>query len=208
MQIGTHIKDHRTRLGLSQDDLAMRIYVSRQTISSWETGKTYPDVQSLLLLSEVFDATVDSLIQGDVETMAKTIEQDAKKMNRLSAAMLGLLVLTLAAFIWAGWQYLNGWGWHTVPTGVLGFVLWAGAMAAASSLERIKREHDLVTYQEILAFSEGRPVDRDNPASRKVRALSATRKVVRVVGIALIAAVVGAILGYGGMWLVDGVLGL
>ena len=186
----------------------MRIYVSRQTISSWETGKTYPDVQSLLLLSEVFGATVDSLIQGDVETMAKTIEQDAKRMNRLSAAMLGLLVLTLAAFIWAGWQYLNGWGWHTVPTGVLGFVLWAGAMAAASSLERIKREHDLVTYQEILAFSEGRPVDRDNPASRKVRALSATRKVVRVVGIALIAAVVGAILGYGGMWLVDGVLGL
>ena len=81
-------------------------------------------------------------------------------------------------------------------------------MAAASSLERIKREHDLVTYQEILAFSEGRPVDRDNPASRKVRALGGMQKVVRVVGIALIAAVVGAILGYGGMWLVDGVLGL
>ena len=37
MQIGARIRDHRTQAGMSQDDLAMRVYVSRQTISSWET---------------------------------------------------------------------------------------------------------------------------------------------------------------------------
>lgn len=67
MELGSHIKEHRKELGLSKDDLAERIYVSRQTISNWECGRTYPDVQSLLLLSNVFGVTVDSLIKGDVE---------------------------------------------------------------------------------------------------------------------------------------------
>ena len=61
MELGAHIKEHRKEKGLSQDDLAERIYVSHQTISNWETGRTYPDVQSLLLLSNVFEVTVDSL---------------------------------------------------------------------------------------------------------------------------------------------------
>ena len=129
-------------------------------------------------------------------------------MNQLALTMVGLLGLTVAAFLWAGWQFLNDWGWHALPTGLLALVLWAGAMAAAFSVERIKREHDLVTYQEILAFTEGRPIDRDNPTSRRMRALSATRKAVRVMGIALIAAVIGAVAGYSGMWLIDNVLGL
>lgn len=63
MEIGNRIREHRAVLAMSQDDLAARVYVSRQTISSWENGKTYPDVQSLLLLSEIFGATVDSLIR-------------------------------------------------------------------------------------------------------------------------------------------------
>ena len=84
MELGSHIKEHRTELGLSQDDLAERIYVSRQTISNWECGRTYPDVQSLLLLSNVFGVTVDSLIKGDVETMAQVMNEAVKKYNALS----------------------------------------------------------------------------------------------------------------------------
>lgn len=44
MKIGKHIKEHRADAGISQDDLAQRVYVSRQTISSWENGKTSPNV--------------------------------------------------------------------------------------------------------------------------------------------------------------------
>lgn len=71
MESGARIKEHRKEKGLFQDDLAERIYVSRQIISNWETGRTYPDVQSLLLLSNVFEAIVDSFAKGDVEAMAQ-----------------------------------------------------------------------------------------------------------------------------------------
>ena len=46
MELGSHIKEHRTELGLSQDDLAERIYVSRQTISNWECGLSRLDYPS------------------------------------------------------------------------------------------------------------------------------------------------------------------
>ena len=48
MELAGQIKKHRQALGISQEALAEKIYVSRQTISNWETGRTYPDVQSLL----------------------------------------------------------------------------------------------------------------------------------------------------------------
>ncbi len=65
--IGGRIRELRATRGMSQDDLAARVYVSRQTISSWENGKAYPDVQSLLLLSEIFGASVDSLIKDGIK---------------------------------------------------------------------------------------------------------------------------------------------
>lgn len=89
MEVGKRIKDLRAEAHMSQDDLAARVYVSRQTISSWENGKTYPDIQSLLLLSEIFDVTADSLIKGDVETMTKTIDSDVRTIKRLSYVTLG-----------------------------------------------------------------------------------------------------------------------
>lgn len=84
MELGSQIKRHRTERGLSQDDLAAKIYVSRQTVSSWENDKTYPDVESLLLLSVLFDVTVDELIKGDVEAMKEAISNDYKKMMALT----------------------------------------------------------------------------------------------------------------------------
>lgn len=54
MELAGQIKKHRQALGISQEALAEKIYVSRQTISNWETARTYPDVQSLLLLSVAF----------------------------------------------------------------------------------------------------------------------------------------------------------
>lgn len=69
MELGKQIKKYRNELGLSQDALAEKIYVSRQTISNWENDKNYPDVNSLVLLSEVFKVSIDNLIKGDVEIM-------------------------------------------------------------------------------------------------------------------------------------------
>ena len=55
MEIGKQIKKYRTSLGMSQEMLAERIFVSRQTISNWENDKNYPDIKSLLMLSSLFE---------------------------------------------------------------------------------------------------------------------------------------------------------
>ena len=209
MEVGGRIRELRAASGMSQDDLAARVYVSRQTISSWENGKTYPDVQSLLLLSEIFGASVDSLIKGDVETMNETIDRDIETMKRLSYVMVGFLLLMIAAMIWVCLQAFV-WDWpleQTVPTFVLALVLWGVAMFAACWVERIKREHDLVTYGEILAYWKGEAVDRDTERGRRERMIPSWMKVIRTVGMTLLAMAVGAFVGYGGAALADMLLG-
>ena len=141
MELGSQIKRHRTERGLSQDDLAAKIYVSRQTVSSWENDKTYPDVESLLLLSVLFDVTVDELIKGDVEAMKEAISNDYKKMMALTWAGFGIVILGVAAAI-AG---ISWWGWDAVPSGIIGLLIWGFGMVLLARVERIKKEHALVT---------------------------------------------------------------
>ena len=209
MEIGHRIKSYRTQLGMSQDALAERVYVSRQTISSWENDKTYPDVQSLLILSEVFGATIDDLVKGDVEAMTKTLDTDAKTMLRLGFVMLAFLLLMILALVWVSVQLIV-WDWpteQTVPTIVLALVLWGIAMFAAVWAERLKKEHDLVTYQEVLSFMTGKDVDRATEKGRRERLIPTWMKVIRAVGTMLIAAAIGAFVGYNGAALMEQLLG-
>ncbi|WP_054737286.1 helix-turn-helix transcriptional regulator [Secundilactobacillus similis] len=92
MHIHQQIKHHRERLGLTQDMLAERLYVSRQTISNWETGRSYPDLENLLRLSILFDTSLDELVKGDVDVMKQ--ELDTVRSNRLAVVMTVLLGLT------------------------------------------------------------------------------------------------------------------
>lgn len=209
MELGSHIKARCAELGISQDELAGRIYVSRQTISSWENDKTYPDVQSLLLLSQVFGMTIDELVRGEVDTMKETVEKDAQLVKRLSYVMVGFIVLMLLAMVW--WTYQVSIAdlplVQTLPTVVLAVVLWGIAMFASVWVDRIKREHDLVTYQEVLAFWSGEPVDRETERGRRERLIPRWMKVVRVAGLALIGAAVGYFFGCGVTWLMETLLG-
>ena len=75
MEIGKQIKKYRTDIKLSQEALAERIFVSRQTISNWENDKNYPDMKSLLLLSSLFNVSLDILVKGDLEEMKKEIKK-------------------------------------------------------------------------------------------------------------------------------------
>lgn len=84
MELPKQLKAQRERLGMSQEDVAHAIYVSRQTMSSWENGKTYPDVQSLLLLSDLFGVSVDDLVKGDVDSIKDIVIRDAVEMERAS----------------------------------------------------------------------------------------------------------------------------
>lgn len=101
MELAGQIKKHRQALGISQEALAERIYVSRQTISNWETARTYPDVQSLLLLSVAFDISIDELIKGDVETMEESVRKADHSLIWMYAAEMLLTVIAIVALFFA-----------------------------------------------------------------------------------------------------------
>ena len=79
MELNEQIKKYRTEMNISQEELAEKIYVTRQSISNWENGKTYPDIHSLLLLSSLFGISLDQLVKGDIEIMKKEIKEADKE---------------------------------------------------------------------------------------------------------------------------------
>ena len=153
MELNTQIKKYRTELNLSQEELAEKVYVTRQTISNWENEKSYPDIHSLLLLSSLFNVSLDQLIKGDIETMKDMInEQEIKKFNyygTIYTVHFVLLILSaVPLFMWLEW-------YAYIPFGIL-FVI---TMFWALKVEKIKKENDIQTYKEIVAFTEGKKLD-------------------------------------------------
>lgn len=74
--------------------MADKIYVSRQTISNWENEKNYPDIKSLVLMSEVFQVSLDNLVKGDLERMKKEIDtQEYAKFQRIALFLPYYLLL-------------------------------------------------------------------------------------------------------------------
>ena len=100
MELGKQIKMHRQEAHLSQEELANRVYVSRQTISNWENDKSYPDVNSLVLLSEIFQISLDNLIKGDIEVMKDVIQkEEIEKMNHYGKIYTIMLIATAVSAI-------------------------------------------------------------------------------------------------------------
>lgn len=93
MELGKQIKKYRGELGFSQEVLAEKIYVSRQTVSNWENNKNYPDINSLLRLSEVFGVSIDILIKGDVEKMKEEIRQQDRQQFEMDSYIFSALML-------------------------------------------------------------------------------------------------------------------
>ncbi|PGL69329.1 helix-turn-helix transcriptional regulator [Bacillus sp. AFS055030] len=79
MIFSKRLKDEREKRGWSQNDLAEKIHVSRQTVSKWETEKNYPSIEVLIKLSDLFDITIDELLRSDDELKEKII-QDSKQL--------------------------------------------------------------------------------------------------------------------------------
>lgn len=153
MEIANQIKKYRGKLKWSQETLAEKAYVSRQTVSSWENNKSYPDIHSLLILSKLFNISLDELVKGDVDTMKKEIENsDVKKFNSMSwifAAEYALVVLSPIPLM----KYLGWLG------GVIWGIILAISMFTAIKLEKLKKANNIQTYKEIKAFMEGKPLD-------------------------------------------------
>ncbi|MGV3010654.1 helix-turn-helix domain-containing protein [Streptococcus thoraltensis] len=143
MELHNRLVGLRKSKQLSQEELAEKLYVSRQTISNWERGRTYPDINSLLLIATFFDVSLDNLIKGDVDIMEDQVGQSQFKK----------------------WLIVGGISWFlfsvVVPTrylfsiGVVAPILWILAcpmIYSAFQVFYILKNRDLQTYADILNF--------------------------------------------------------
>ncbi len=199
MDISNQIKTRREAMGLSQEQLAEKLYVSRQTISNWERDKTYPDVQSLLMLSILFDTSIDTLVKGDVTVMEEAVERDRKRMGtrmlRLAVLMLALLVLAFALILSPAFAWMEG-TWGMGVAAAVASLPAIAALAVSTILDRIKRENDLVTYREILAFMNGEAdIERDRRALPR-RSWPTKHRLAYDLLTFIAAALIGGVLGY------------
>ena len=153
MDIGGKIKKSRTDAKITQEQAAQALGISRQTISNWENGKSYPDVNSLVLLSEAFEVSLDKLIKGDVENMKEQINREDQQIFNCLRVIYTVLLLAVAVTPLPLVEFLSyaGLGIWLALLGV--------ALYVARLVEKKKKEMDVQTYKEIVAFMEGKSLN-------------------------------------------------
>lgn len=163
MEVHAQIKKYRQEMKLSQEGLADKVFVTRQTISNWETAKSYPDIQSLLLLSTIFQISLDQLVKGDVEIMKEEIKKtEIDKLNKygtILTVLMALVVLSVVPlFMWLSYYAI-------IPFGIL----FSAYIFVALKAEKVKKENDIHTYKEIVAFFQGRRLDEIERIQEKAK---------------------------------------
>lgn len=154
MELGKHIRKYRTEANISQEELADKVFVSRQTISNWENNKSYPDIKSLVLMSEIFHVSLDQLIKGDLEKMKQEIDaQEYTKFQKDSNIFAGLFIALLILPI----PLAELFGWFGIAVYAMVFTI---AMVYAIRVEKYKKKYNIQTYKEIVAFTEGKTLDQ------------------------------------------------
>ena len=94
MKLETRLKQRRNTLKMTQEEVAEKIHVSRQTISNWENGRNLPDINSLILISEIYAISLDELMKGDPK-MVKKLDEKIKrgKFFYFLVIVIGVIVL-------------------------------------------------------------------------------------------------------------------
>lgn len=148
MEIGQKLKESRTAAGLSQEALAQQLGVTRQTVSSWEKNRSYPDIGSLIKLSDLYGLSLDELLKED-PVMKKHVEDSGplprKYWNRLfeiaillnpfgslvgywGAPWAGLVLRLIGAVmlppLWVARYKLFGMPKEEMAASIKGWVLW------------------------------------------------------------------------------------
>ena len=91
------LKQCREEIGLSQEDIAERLHITRQAVSKWERGINEPDIETIVRLSDMYNVTIDQLLRGDLSVVRKLAvkERSYKKLLIAVAVLGGVLLLTL-----------------------------------------------------------------------------------------------------------------
>ena len=97
MEIGKKLKDARMNSGFTQEMVAEKINVSRQTISNWENEKSYPDIISVIELSSIYSFCLDDLLKGD-EIMMDHLEE-ITYVVKSTRILIGAIILNIITVI-------------------------------------------------------------------------------------------------------------
>lgn len=154
MYISKRLKELRAAKGFSQERLAELLNVSRQTVSSWENERSYPDVHNLIMLCDIYSVSLDDLMKGDIEIMKKEVSnenwrnspQDAIQLIQSGFVMIiGLLVAVIGLIVSSN-DSSPLWGYGLM---ILGAIL---ACFFAFYADYLKRKNKIQTYRELSDF--------------------------------------------------------
>ncbi|NQP52684.1 DUF3955 domain-containing protein [Streptococcus suis] len=153
MNFGQQIKDLRKKKGLTQEQFALKLNVTRQAVSNWENDKNLPDLELLILMSFVFSISLDQLILGgaDMSNMTEKLVKDGREGRRtqmhLTITVIGsfLMLLGFVCFVIKAnsVEYVDTKGilhenFYLIPVGYL--LVFTGAIAGLA-LHRFRKEY-------------------------------------------------------------------
>lgn len=141
MNIGNEIKTRRNELGLTQEELAKKLNVSRTAVSNWEQQRNYPDIELLVSLSDELGISLDKLLRGD-QRMVKELNLDYRKKRWYKTGIIIMSLLFLSA---------------------LGFSLYA-----ITSIERFQRYNPFISIDtgyavlpKTVTYNNGKPYEEN-----------------------------------------------
>lgn len=212
MNLADKIIKLRKKNGWSQEDLADKLEISRQSVSKWESEQSLPDVEKIVHMSKLFGVTTDYLLNEEIEVEEKnegSIDEDAKVLNKedvasyikcvkktsvLKAVAVGLA--GLAAFAWFLFEYL-ALEQSTLIGGIIAGVLSAGAVGVICTAEHMLDKFKAITSTRkfTLGFGVQTYIKDDDAEYHRTYAIIST--ICSVISVLMIAAVIVATLVLG-----------
>ena len=111
MEIGSKLKDARKKSGITQEQAAELLGVSRQTISNWENNKSFPDIISVIKMSDIFSVSLDHLLKED-KTMNKTYQEFLEESTNTVKAKKNLSKIIMLSTYFLVWMLAVIFFWY------------------------------------------------------------------------------------------------
>lgn len=99
MNLGKKIAELRKKNNLSQEELAEKVGVARQTISKWEIGDTIPDINQVKIISKIFNISIDELVDNDINNVIVEKVSNTEKLAGITIKILKVFGIMLIVFI-------------------------------------------------------------------------------------------------------------
>ena len=140
MEIEKKLKDVRMQAGLTQEQVAEKIMVSRQTVSNWENGKSLPDIVSIMRLSDLYQISIDELLKGD-KRMKEKMEKDANIAKANKRVILTTAIITLVVGIIYSISIFVGGAFYEFCASAIQWVMLGIGTACTLTLINIKNSN-------------------------------------------------------------------